>query len=110
MDIFRAEDLPALQKLVFILLRSLERFREPEPIQRLVGTIDEQMIFSGWDGVVLQTIVEVGRADDCRRGGDCADKFLCTHNLRCAEDRGIVGVLGDLDTDFAEFGLCRLLV
>ena len=68
------------------------------------------MVFSMWDGVVLQTVVEIGRTNDCWRRCDCADKFLGAYDLGCAEDGGVVGVLGDVDADFAEFGLCCLSV
>lgn len=52
-----------------------------------------------------QAVVEIRCANDCRRGGDCTDKFLGAYNLGSAKDGGIVRVLGYLNANIAKFGL-----
>lgn len=52
-----------------------------------------------------QAVVEIGRADDCRRRGDCADKLLGAYNLGSAKDGSVVRILSDLNANIAKFGL-----
>ena len=56
-----------------------------------------------------QAVVEIGCADDCGRGSNCADELLGAYNLRSAKDGGIVGILGDVNANFAKFGLFLLV-
>ena len=68
------------------------------------------MVFGRWDGVVLETVIEIRCADDCRCRCDGADELLRAYNFGRAEDGGIVGVLGDVNANFTEFGLRHILV
>lgn len=67
------------------------------------------MVLDGWGRIVLQAVVEIGCADDRGRGCDCANKLLGAYDLRGAKYSGVVGVLGDSNTNFAQFGLLYLL-